>query len=180
MATGTKRKRVGAAHEDRKHAWQLDSCGYKYQGAMQTNNHSEFEALREGMVVAWTRTNNEQTHLHIYGDSNIIIKHMTGRADITAARLATSAARAKELSRAFGWVTWTHVRREKNKMAEYLANVAMDGKGNHTMTANESGPDQTRWANVEQLMSNDTDGGGGGWEPSTLLLVSVGTSKLTQ
>lgn len=149
--------------------WELDACGYKYQGELQTNNYSEYEALREGLATAWRRTDSPCTHLQVRGDSNMIIRQMTGRATIAATGLTESAQRAKAICREFGWVSWQHVRREKNKMADYLANVAMDGKSRHTMETDEQGPDQARRERVRELMSNDVADDGGGWEPSTLL-----------
>lgn len=73
----------------------------------------------------------------------------------------------RELSREFGWVSWGHVRREKNRMADYLANVAMDSKGQNTITADDRGPRTTRRTRVEELMHNDTKNEGDGWEPSS-------------
>lgn len=140
-----------------RHQWTLDSCGYKYQGPMQTNNYGEFEALREGLALAWRRTDNTATHLHIRGDSNMIIHQMQDRATIHSAGLRPTAQQAHILSRQFGWITWLHVRRERNKMADLLANTAMDSKSAHTMedTLTEHGA-ATR-QKVEAHLSNDTE-----------------------
>ena len=48
--------------------------------------------------------------------------------------LAPSAQRVHELSEKFKWITWTHVRREYNKMADTLANLAMNSTGNEVLT----------------------------------------------
>lgn len=53
----------------------------------------------------------------------MIVQRMSGRAGITAPGLKPSAKRVKALTREFGWVTWSHVRREKNKMADCLENA---------------------------------------------------------
>lgn len=58
---------------------------------MQTNNFGELEALREGLALAWRMTDNERTHLHVRGDISVIIKSLTGRANITAPWLQESA-----------------------------------------------------------------------------------------
>ena len=48
--------------------------------------------------------------------------------------LAPRAQMVHELSEKFKWITWTHVRREYNKMADTLANLAMNSKGNEVLT----------------------------------------------
>lgn len=68
--------------QDRRGNWDIDACGHKYQGEKQTNNFSEYEALREGMALAWRRNVSAATHLQVRGDSNMTVKQMTGRAAV--------------------------------------------------------------------------------------------------
>lgn len=51
----------------------------------QTINFYGYMSLCEGMVAAWRRTNSAITNLQVRGDSNMIIRQMTGRASVTAA-----------------------------------------------------------------------------------------------
>lgn len=167
---GAEWKWLGVSPANSTRTLEPGSLGYKYQGDQQTNNFSEYEALREGLAATWRRADSAATHLQVRGDSNMIIKQMTERASIVARGLQVSAKRAAELSRV-RWVSWEHVRREKNKMADYLTNVAMDGKGARTIATPGNGTDRDRVARVRELLHSDTNDNGvaGSQAPSSWL-----------
>lgn len=98
----------------------------------------------------------------------MIIRQMTGLATVKAEHLKSSAKRAQEISREFGWTTWRHVRRERNKMADLLTNTAMDGKAGHEMENQVNSSHATTWTRVFGLLSNDTNDEGAGESVSTL------------
>jgi len=88
------------------HEWELRQCGYKYQGASQTNNFCEYEAVKDGLAHAWTELQQTDTALEVYGDSNMIIQQQKGFAKVKSQTLAPSAQRVHELSEKFKWITW--------------------------------------------------------------------------
>lgn len=137
-------------------AAELHMSGYKYQGTHTTNNYCEYDALLSGIAIAATALHGDSTHLVITGDSNMIIQQMTGRAKVKATHLQPIATRVTEIARAFQQVTWVHTKRDRNKAADYLANLAMDSKGRHILTASAVGIDGRRFQHVQSLLTQDT------------------------
>lgn len=89
-----------------------------------TNNQAEYLALLYGMQVA---TEHQITNLTVQGDSELVTRQLSGRYSVRSEVLRPLHAKVKELSKEhFGSVTATHVMRERNKMADGLANIAMD------------------------------------------------------
>ena len=88
-----------------------------------TNNRAEYLALLEGLraVREW-----KPEHLEVYLDSNLVVEQVNGRWRIKHAELQPLARQVQTLLQEFPSVTVTHVRREKNKGADALANKAID------------------------------------------------------
>ena len=94
-----------------------------------TNNVAEYKALLGGLAAA-VRLFEGETYdmdVEIRMDSELVIKQMKGQYKVKHPNLKPLFAQAKELIDAyFPNITYTHVPREKNKLADALANQAMD------------------------------------------------------
>jgi ribonuclease HI len=88
-----------------------------------TNNVAEYNGLLAALKYA-------QQHGHrtvrIKSDSELLVKQMRGEYKIKNPGLQPLAARARLLMIELGQVTFEHVRREFNKEADRLSNLAMD------------------------------------------------------
>ncbi len=99
-----------------------------------TNNIAEYEALLDGMASAqkWRAGLEKltsakcQMHLKIFGDSELVVRQMTGQYKVRAPHLALLHQKAKDLAATFDSVSYYHVPRELNKEADAAANEALD------------------------------------------------------
>lgn len=88
-------------------------CGIK------TNNEAEYM----GMIVALEQAKKMNfKNVHVKGDSNLVIKQMTGEFKIRSPKLFHYYSQAKELVEHFDSIEFEHVRREFNKRADAVAN----------------------------------------------------------
>jgi ribonuclease HI len=67
--------------------------------------------------------------VHVRSDSQLLIEQLSGRYKVKNETLKKLHAEAIEAARAFDRVTYEHVRREKNKRADELVNIALDATG---------------------------------------------------
>ena len=88
-----------------------------------TNNVAEYSGLLAALTWA---VDNGQRDVHIRADSELLVKQMRGEYKIKNPGLQPLAARARLLMMELGKVTFEHVRRELNKEADRLSNLAMD------------------------------------------------------
>jgi probable phosphoglycerate mutase len=88
-----------------------------------TNNVAEYN----GLVAAldWCAEHRAST-VHIKADSLLMVQQMRGVYKVKNDGLKPLHARARLLAHQIGKVTFEHVRRELNKDADRLANLAMD------------------------------------------------------
>jgi ribonuclease HI len=90
-----------------------------------TNNVAEYtallHALRRARLLGVSR-------LLIHSDSELLVKQMNGEYRVKSADLLPLYEEAKDLCDDFDVVTLRHVRREQNKRADELCNLALDGK----------------------------------------------------
>lgn len=91
-----------------------------------TNNEAEYTALWTGLQIALNRGFNE---IEVFVDSELVAKQMTGEYKVKNDRLKKMHQRAKTLVKNFEKVTFTHVKRGKNKKADALVNDALDNNG---------------------------------------------------
>jgi len=88
-----------------------------------TNNVAEYTglilALEEATLLGIK-------NVHVYMDSELVVKQMTGIYRVRDAKLQPLFVRARSLADEFPLFAISHVRREKNKIADSLANKAMD------------------------------------------------------
>lgn len=101
----------------KKEAIAKEYCG------VQTNNFAEYKGLILGLGLA---KENSITDLDVFMDSNLIVEQMNGNFKVKNAGLKPLFEKAKNISNDFHKISFVHVRREKNKEADKLANEAMD------------------------------------------------------
>ncbi len=88
-----------------------------------TNNVAEYTSLVLALEKA-LHLGFEQ--VHVYMDSELIVKQMTGLYRVKNENLLPLFVKAKKLSSQFASFNISHIRRENNKTADRLANEAMD------------------------------------------------------
>ena len=86
-----------------------------------TNNEAEYAALLFGLALA---RQHKRFFIHCYLDSEIVVGQMTGRFSVHSPRLKIWHQRAVAALRAFREVTFTAIPRERNRLADALANEA--------------------------------------------------------
>jgi len=97
---------------------------YGYLG-FQTNNVAEYAGLLAALKYA---VDHGVSRLAIRSDSELLVRQINGQYRVRNTRLQQLHAAALSLMRHVGAVTVGHVRREQNKDADRLANLAMDTK----------------------------------------------------
>lgn len=90
-----------------------------------TNNIAEYTALVEGLKIAKTLN---VARLAVYSDSELLVKQMCGVYRVKNEGLKPLFQEASKLRQDFETCTIQHVRREMNKEADRMANMAMDMK----------------------------------------------------
>ena len=88
-----------------------------------TNNYAEYYALIAALDYA---TSHGITRLHVQSDSELLVRQMQGRYKVKSPDLRPLYEQARSLSRKLEGFEILHVRREKNRRADKLANQAMD------------------------------------------------------
>ena len=93
----------------------------------QTNNYAEYSALLCALrCAAFARC----TELVVYADSELVVKQILGEYQVRNEGIRPLFDTAKRWIDVIPKFSIQHVRREKNKEADALANVAMDKKKN--------------------------------------------------
>jgi ribonuclease HI len=92
----------------------------------ETNNVAEYFALLAALDYA---TTHGITALRIRSDSELLVRQMQGRYKVKSADLKPLYERASKMARQLGYFAIEHVRREMNRDADALANVALDSAG---------------------------------------------------
>ena len=91
-----------------------------------TNNVAEYSALVAGLQRAAEARLDE---LEVVSDSELMVKQMRGEYRVKNKDLQWYSLEAARLARNIGTVTYTHVRREHNELADRLVNEALDAAG---------------------------------------------------
>jgi ribonuclease HI len=102
-----------------------------------TNNVAEYKALITGLEEAKKLG---ASTIAIRGDSELIVKQMKGEYRVKNADLRELYAEAQHLLRHFDRATIDHNLRERNKLADRLANLAMDRQADVTDVAAAPAP----------------------------------------
>jgi ribonuclease HI len=88
-----------------------------------TNNVAEYRGLLAALT--WALDRGHRT-VHVRSDSELLVKQMRGEYRVKNAGLQPLYEEARRLVGRIGHVTFEHVRRERNRHADRLANLAMD------------------------------------------------------
>jgi ribonuclease HI len=88
-----------------------------------TNNHAEYAGLLA--VLEYARRAGARG-LQVFSDSELLVRQMQGRYKVRSPELKPLHAEAQRLRHGLEWFRIEHVRREKNREADKLANKAMD------------------------------------------------------
>ena len=88
-----------------------------------TNNVAEYSALVAGLARAVEAGVRE---LEVRSDSELMVKQMRGEYRVKNRDLQSLFLDASRAAREIGRVTYTHVRREHNELADRLVNEALD------------------------------------------------------
>jgi ribonuclease HI len=91
-----------------------------------TNNVAEYYALLAALDYAVTHGIKA---LRVHSDSELLVRQMQGRYKVKSADLKPLHERASKLSRQLEYFVIEHVRREMNRDADALANLALDSSG---------------------------------------------------
>jgi len=88
-----------------------------------TNNTAEYRGLIAGLARAAELAVPE---VEVRSDSELLVKQMRGEYRVKNPNLRSLSLEAARLAREIGKVTYVHVRREKNELADRLVNEALD------------------------------------------------------
>ncbi|MBP9802013.1 ribonuclease HI family protein [Patescibacteria group bacterium] len=99
-----------------------DFSHYLGQG---TNNQAEYSALLMGLELA---KKHKVTDLQCFLDSELVVKQLNKEYRVKDADLAKLFVKVWNLSQEFKSISFRHVRRELNKEADRLVNLALDSR----------------------------------------------------
>lgn len=99
----------------------------KYIG-IATNNIAEYSAVLSAFEYIEKNLFSKSLSLNFFMDSRLVAEQLSGRFKIKSENLKPLVAKIKKLEEKFKVVTYTHVPREKNKNADFLANLALDSR----------------------------------------------------
>lgn len=90
-----------------------------------TNNYAEYTAVGKSLRHAQELGASD---IDLYSDSDLLVQQLNGRYKVKSENIRPLHARCLELLNSFQTWRITHIRREKNAIADALANKAMDAK----------------------------------------------------
>ncbi|MFH0800144.1 MAG: ribonuclease HI family protein [Pseudomonadota bacterium] len=114
---------AGAVLTDREGKVVGEVC--RYLGDSLTNNQAEYRALLLALAEA---AGKGATRVCIYADSELMVKQIRGEYRVKNEGIKPLFQEVMGLLRKIGGYTIEHVPREKNKRADQLANLAIDGQ----------------------------------------------------
>ncbi|KAF1317109.1 hypothetical protein FI667_g14961, partial [Globisporangium splendens] len=139
---------------ERSNQWELKACVYAYMGPEVTNNWCEYSALKDGLAYSAHCLQHYEVKLEVFGDSQMTIASQNGFSSIRQTELQPLAVRVNQIIANFAWTSWNHTKREQNKMADLLANTAMNSKSAKILTDESQGNDQVLMSQVAALLDN--------------------------
>lgn len=104
---------------------QLFDIGGKFVGTA-TNNFAEYNALIEGLKLAKKHTDT----LECYLDSELVVKQLKGEYKISSPDIKPLCQKVNDLRKEFKNITFTHVPRSENKIADKMVNILLDSVEN--------------------------------------------------
>ena len=112
---------IGAVLEFDDNRPAMELCSYIGET---TNNVAEYRALL--MALEETTRCAPSCTLTVYSDSELLVRQLNGQYKVKAGHLRPLHLEASRLLSAFPSVRVIHVGREENRIADHLANVAID------------------------------------------------------
>jgi ribonuclease HI len=122
----------------------------------ETNNVAEYYALLAALDYA---TSHNISALRIRSDSELLVRQMQGRYKVKSVDLKPLHERASKMAKQLGYFAIEHVRRELNRDADALANVALDQAGVPKFTGTGSTASESRANSLSTQASVSTTAG---------------------
>ena len=97
----------------------------KYLESNNTNNFAEYKAVIYAIELS---VKNKVENLHLFSDSELLVKQLNGEYKIKSPNIKPLFATCTKLLAQIPEYTFEHIRREKNSMADSLANEALDNQ----------------------------------------------------
>lgn len=92
-----------------------------------TNNVAEYTAVKESLrYIRESFFRDLSLKVQYFADSRLVVEQLSGRFKIKSPHLRILIDEIRNLEKKIGEVTYTHIRRELNKDADRLANLALD------------------------------------------------------
>ena len=104
---------------------QIVKNGNGYIG-IATNNVAEYTAVIEALT--WLESSYPKVNLTFYLDSELVVSQLSGIYKVKNANIRNLIFKIRTLESNFGQVNYKHIPREKNKDADRLVNLALDGQ----------------------------------------------------
>ena len=121
-----------------------------------TNNVAEYYALLAALDYV---TSHNISALRIRSDSELLVRQMQGRYKVKSADLKPLHERASKMAKQIGYFAIEHVRRELNRDADALANVALDQAGVPKFAGAGSATPESRAKSLSSQASASTTAG---------------------
>lgn len=94
---------------------------------VQTNNFAEYTGLLSALTYIEKYLAKESlAKVECFLDSQLVVSQLNGIYKIKKSTLQTLNNKIKEISKILGFVTFTHIPRSENLIADKLANIALD------------------------------------------------------
>lgn len=98
---------------------------WSWQAGPLTCNEAEYAAV---ILALETVRHSRATEIDVYSDSQVLVRQMQGLASARAPRLRHAQVRLRGLVVQFGRVSFHHIPRQQNRLADALANEAAEGR----------------------------------------------------
>lgn len=89
-----------------------------------TNNFAEYTAIVE--ALSWLKENYKGEELKFFLDSQLAASQLSGLYKVKDSKIREFVFKIRIFESDFSKVTYTHIRREKNKFADQMVNLALD------------------------------------------------------
>lgn len=99
----------------------------KYIG-IATNNIAEYTAVLEAISYIVKNIPEKSLELNFFMDSRLVAEQLSGRFKVKSQNLKPLIEKIKQFCSQFKSVKFTHIPREKNIDADYMANLALDSR----------------------------------------------------
>lgn len=93
-----------------------------------TNNGAEYRALIEVLRYLLDSGYGKGKRITIYSDSELLVKQMGGEYKVKSGRLKPLYTDAVKLFRELKYIELMHVKRQENRLADWILNRILDGK----------------------------------------------------